>query len=403
MGLPHTGLIQNIFCCYESQLRSTALPLKQLKAIDAIVNCRSERGGYSVYRCPKEQSLVTHYHSCRHRSCWLCAFKQREVWIEKQRQRLLNCPHFHRVFTLPHEYLNLWRYNQRWFTAALFTCVRETLTELMSDKRYYGITPGMIMALHTWGRQLTLHPHIHCLITAGGLGDRQNWRETGEYLLPIQVVKRLYRGKMQGKIKKALCASELTLPPNQSKRDVDSIYQSTYAKPWSVRIEQRYNTGRGVMLYLSRYLKGGPINPRQIKRCDSDRIELSYKDHRDKRSKVLSLKPREFLKRLLSHVPEIGQHGVRHYGLYSSASRDKRNVCRQIIGGIEEPIQTQPEKPLVTCGSCGTELKHVYSSRPQSKKGNSNIKPDARFFVQQYVEAYLGIFQRPIRSEAMRV
>jgi len=348
MEVSYTKLLQNIFRCYENQLKSKPLPLKHLKALDAITNCRSERGGYSIYQCPKEDTLTTHYHSCRHRSCWLCAYRQRVV------------------FTLPHEYLNLWRFNQKWFTAALFASVKETLTELIGDQRYHGITPGMLMVLHTWGRQLTLHPHIHCLVTGGGLDEGQQWRETGEYLLPIRVVKTLYRGKLQGKIKKAFENSELILPLDHTVRDFEKLYNLSYTKAWSVRIEEQYDTGRGVMLYLSRYMKGGPLNPRQIKRCDNERVDLSYKDHRDKRTK-------------------------------------KRNHCREVVGGIKEPIQDEREKQVVTCGECGTALMHLYSSRGCNGKGNSNKESDAGFFVQQYVEAYLGMSDKPIWSEVMRV
>lgn len=376
-------LIQNIVRCYEQQLKSARRPIKQLKAIDAIINCRTDNGGYSLYGCGEPHELTKLYHSCRHRSCWLCASRRRNDWVESQKRRQLDCNHYHGVFTLPHEYLGLWRYNQKWFTQAMFDTVKETLFELMGDEKYHGIKPGVLMALHTWGRALNLHPHMHCLITGGGLDQNNNWKATGDYLLPIKVVKALYRGKFQERIKQMLDSGGLELPPNTSCKHV---WKQAYRKEWSVRIEPQYKTGRGVMLYLSRYLKGGPLNPKQIVRCDSDRIDFTYKCHREKRQKVLSLKPSEFLRRLLLHVSESGQHVVRHYGLYSSASRNKRNLCREKLGGITESLDTNAEGGIMKCKTCGVKLQHLYTVRMNGRKGNSLLRVATRTVLQQVDE-----------------
>jgi len=369
-------LIQNIVSCYKSQL--PPMPLKQLKAVDAISGCRTGAYGLSAFECEQDRTenerLIAH--SCRHRSCAVCGDRQRKEWIEKQKRRLLDVPHFHCVFTLPHEYHTLWRYNQKWFVNTFFDVVRSCLMDCLRDDKRHGITPGVLMAMHTWGRQLSLHPHIHCVVTAGGLDVQGRWKETGKFLLPGRQLRALYRGRFQDRIKTAFDAGELTLPPEHKALHFRRLHRETYAKTWCVRIEQRYDHGMGVLLYLSRYLRGGPIHPTQIERCESEGIGFRYKDHRDQRVKLLTLKPQEFIRRLLQHVPESGQHMIRHYGLYGGASRRKRNECRQQVGGLLENADTASVVGshtliAVTCRECGAPMRRKWTQAALPRKANS--------------------------------
>jgi len=382
--------LQNIFLAYSSQLAKQKRPLKDIKAIAAISRCRTEALGTGYYTCQNDHEVVAQHHSCRNRSCYLCASKSRLQWIESQRSRLFNAPHFHVVFTLPHEYLSLWRYNQALFTRIIFRASKETLLTLMSDEQYHGVTPGILMALHTWGRQLSLHPHTHCLVTAGGLTKQGQWQETGEYLLPIHVLKKLYRGKTQAFIQEAFDLEELVLPPDMTQRQFQLLHKAVYKKTWSARIEERYNHGRGVMLYLARYLKGGPFHPAQLRHCNANEIEFQYLDHRDKRKKRLSLTPIEFLNRLLVHVPQTGVHTIRYYGLYASSSKTKREECKNQLGDLsEEEFTTGTKETAVLgfCGQCGDPLRHRYSVWRRFTKGNSYIGACATEFLQQNDEA----------------
>lgn len=246
------------------------------------------------------------------------------------------------------------------------------------------------MAMHTWGRQLNLHPHIHCVVTAGGVDGAGQWKDSGEYLLPVRVVRALYKGRFRAAIRQALEAGELVLPADCTTGKALNIVNATGRKTWSVRIEDQYAHGRGVLIYLSRYLRGGPINPKQIVRSDSKCIGFLYKDHRDGRRKQLNLKPVEFLRRLMLHVPETGQHMVRHYGLYASAAKQRRNQCRETIGGLMEnirPVSTRVKPAMLSCLECGAvlRLKHSYYIRPE--KGNSFKVESTKGHVQQVDEA----------------
>ena len=221
MDKANKRIIQNIFRSYFSRINKK-LPLKDIKASEAIMLCRTPELGYTYLSCPEGHEEHIQTHSCKHRSCPICADKSRHNWIEGQKKRLLNCAHYHVIFTLPHEYLLLWQYNRKWFTKAIFKACRDTLITLLEDKKYLGATPGILMTLHTWGRQLNYHPHVHCLITAGGITKTNDWKALeGDYLLPIRVVKALYRGKLQSYIKTALKNNELSLPPGCSEHEVD--------------------------------------------------------------------------------------------------------------------------------------------------------------------------------------
>lgn len=372
-------LIQNIFLAHAKYLDNTPQPLKNRKAIYALQHCRTKEMGESVYSCQDNHESITIQHSCRHRSCYLCAQKKRLEWIESQRKRVFNIPHFHVVFTLPHEYLNLWRFNESLFTSLIFQASKETLLGLIGDSKYHGVTPGILMALHTWGRKLDLHPHTHCLVTAGGLKPSGEWQDMDKFLLPVRVLKALYRGKFQSLLMEAFESGDLQLPDDLSGAEFKALYKSAYKKTWCVHVEERYEHGKGVMLYLGRYLKGGPLNPKQITGCDSRSVSFNYKDHKTQRIASLRLDWVDFLKRMLTHVPVTGKHTVRFYGLYSTASKKRREQCIEKLGNLEG-LESSPvlsiKDMLPYCSSCGAQAYLRYQLWRGARKGNSINKED---------------------------
>jgi len=391
-------IIQTIFRSYFSRINNIKLPLKDIKAAEAIMLCRTTEQGYNYLSCPDGHEAKIQTHSCKHRSCPICADKARLDWIESQKSRLLNCSHFHVIFTIPHEYLNLWQYNRKWFTKIFFKACRDTLIELIEDKKYLGATPGILMTLHTWGRQLNYHPHIHCLVAAGSMTQSNQWETLdGDFLLPVRVVKSLFRGKLQSYIKSALISKEAKLPEGITLSQMFRCHRELYKKQWSVRIQEKYDHGKGVVLYLARYMKGGPINPKQIISC-TDNIRFLYNDHRDNKIKILTLKMDEFMRRILWHVPEIGVHVVRHFGLYASKNQKKRNICRKIVGGLDEPVNKSGKETKDTidwcCTVCGEQLRRVFSTFKPEDYENSLIKRTHYAHVQQNVQADLASLLR---------
>jgi hypothetical protein len=392
--------LQNVFTAHFDQYQQQhSLPLKQIKAANAIKQCRTEAMGGHVQRCPDGHEEHVQYHSCKHRSCPRCHALAKAQWVEQQQARLLACDHYHVIFTLPHELLDLWQHNTRWFAQALFQASRDTLITLLQDEKHLGATPGILMALHTWGRTLSLHPHVHCLVTGGGLDKAKQWRALRyDYLLPVAVVKALYKGKLLARLWDALMADELRLPAGQSRADVQRCFRQLNEKSWNVRIQERYPHGQGVMLYLARYVKGGAITDRRLVQATAHDVTFGYVDHHDQRPKQMTLTTEQFIQRVLWHVPEPGQHTVRHYGLYAHHGRDKRAACRMHLGQDPEQatvdpldwvrFMTQIGRPHAgKCSICGKALLRSDNVPHPPRDKNSVYKVSRSRRVQQYVRS----------------
>lgn len=367
--MPMDTTLHSIFQHHFAQYaRTHTLPLKHHKAARAIMHCRTEAMGAHLQRCPDGHEQHIQYHSCKHRSCPRCNALPKAQWVHTQQHKLLHCDHYHVIFTLPHQLLALWQSNQRWFTQAFFQSCRDTLITLLADPKHLGALPGILMAMHTWGRTLSLHPHIHCLVTGGGWHTEEQWRGLRyDYLLPVAVVKALFKGKLLAQLWEAINNQTLKLPRGQTPGTIQRLLRQLADKDWNVCIRERYTHGQGVMLYLSRYVKGGAINNPRLIKHSAQEIQFRYQDHRDQRHKTLALRPHDFMQRILWHVPEKGQHMVRHYGLYAQQNRDKRNHCRLQLQQVPEPEHIAPlnwqqflgklgETQKPNCSTCGQGL-----------------------------------------------
>ena len=189
------------------------LPAHVRTAARALMQCRTAALGGHIQACPDGHVARVWYNSCRHRSCPQCAYLQTERWLTLQRARLLACDHYHVIFTLPHELNPLWLANVPVMTTLLLQAARATLCTLLAAPKYLGAQPGIIAALHTWSQTLVLHPHLHCLVTGGGLTPDGQWRAVRNgFLLPARVVMAVFRGKMLAAIRQALACEALTVP-----------------------------------------------------------------------------------------------------------------------------------------------------------------------------------------------
>src|ERR671931_261538 len=203
-------IFQDAFPAYE---QTHPLPAHVRKAARAIMQCRTAVLGGHVHACPDGHMARVWYNSCRHRSCPQCAYLQTERWLAVQQARLLACDHSHGIFTLPHDLNPLWLANVPVMTPLLLQAVRDTLGTLLADPKYLGAQPGILAALHTWSQTLVLHPHLHCLVTGGGLTDAGQWRPVRNgFLLPVRVVMALFRGKLMAAIRQAWARGVLALP-----------------------------------------------------------------------------------------------------------------------------------------------------------------------------------------------
>jgi len=343
-------LLQHNFKHYAA---TNPVPLHHYHAANQLQGCRTAAMGGHIQACPSGHIERVWYNSCKHRSCPQCKHIQIERWLEKQKARLLDYPHHHIIFTQPHELNILWQYNRSQLTQILFQAVRDTLIELTHDPRYLNALPGMLLALPTWGRSLTLHPHIHCLITDGGLDEHQRWRVPKKSIfLPVRVVMALFRGKYLAAIRKLLNQHRLTLPETIRAQQLHSLLNKLGRKKWHVHLQERYDHGEGVVKYLARYVRGGPLSNQQLQSITATQVCFRYYSHALQQHTNLTLTPTAFLKRLLEHVPDKGKQWLRHYGLYAHRKTDLVNHARACHGQtpVKKGVQLEWQDYVETLG-----------------------------------------------------
>lgn len=329
--------VQHIFRqSFHTVAAGSKLPPHFYKAARQFSRCRTTELGGHIQACPEGHVERVWYNSCRHRSCPQCNQIQTERWLERQRARLLDCPHHHLIFTLPHELNPLWLLNSAVLMQRLFQTVRDVLTELLADPKYLGAEPGLLLALHTWGRSLSLHPHIHFLITDGGLAGEQWQHPKGSCFLPARVVMAKFRGKFLWTLRCAIQRGELKLPGEASSERCLNLLNKLGRRKWNVHLRERYDHGAGVMHYLARYVRGGPLRNGQLIAVNETQVKYRYFAHHDgnaggKQASIMTLKPAAFIRRYLQHVPEPGRHTVRAYGLYATTKVPALNHARTLF------------------------------------------------------------------------
>lgn len=323
--------------------------------------------GGRVHHCPSRKAdhdWCMMYNSCHYRHCPQCNLMPRLRWLEKAESRLLNCAHRQVVFTVPHELNDLWRYNKREIDQLLFRCVSKCLQAFLADEKWLGAKAGFSLVLHTWGRNLSIHPHIHAVITEGGLTPYGEWKEARHKdFLPAVPMMHKFRGAYLSGIRQLMREDKLTLPPDQTEAGLRKILNALFKyKKWNVKVEPGYLHARGVVKYLSRYLKGGPIRSRQVK-VTEDGVRLRYKDHRSGLIRYQPFSAGRFVCQLLAHVPPQGMPVIRHYGLYASGCKKKRDMAaeklpkRQRSFCIEQFLESIGIHRATNCSVCGRALR----------------------------------------------
>lgn len=348
-------------------LKQHKLPFYQHRALQSIMRCRTSALGGHVQCCDQGHVNGVWYNSCKCRACPQCRSMPTQEWLHNTQSTLIDCSHHHIVFTLPHELHDLWRFNRERLSDFLFKATMETLKVFSADSRYLGATAGILLAQHTWGRDLALHPHIHALVTHGGLNADDEWvTPKKKNLFPYTPVMQVYRGKFLDYCRKALKAELLVLPTGRDATHMKTLFNRLGRSYWHVYFAERYNSAVGVAKYLARYVKGGPINRGQLQSDGKGGVVFSYSSHKTKKKEKLHLSVDAFLLRWLQHVPIPGKPLVRYGGLYSASLRQRLNVARRIYGQPAvsarqvldwQTYMTQRED-LPTCTHCGGVLRH---------------------------------------------
>ena len=378
-----------------------AHPLQQhvRDAVHKMTCCRTAVLGGHKQVCPDGHYTHVWYNSCKHRACPQCAFLQSARWLEKQKARLLDSDHYHAIFTIPHDLNDLWWLNVKPMTQLLFRSVKEELMDMMQDPRYLGAMPGIIMALHTWGQSLIPHPHMHCLVTGGGLQDSE-WKAVNNgFLLPVKLLMRRFRARFLKLLRRSLAKGELTLPDGESPASLERLLTRLEAIKWNVRIQERYSHGQGVAHYLARYLRGGPIGNSRLLPAPDGQVRFKYYNNHQKdesgkgKPDTMTLSADEFLRRLFLHIPPKRLITVRSYGLYAPSKTDTLNHCRALFGqpafdrhaklSWQDFTAHQGDDHPESCPVCGQRLIRGELIKPHRQSAShrshypSGVPPDA--------------------------
>jgi hypothetical protein len=347
-----------------SYRESHRLSRNQMRVMRAIEVCRTAVLGGHTDQCDHCGHLEISYNSCRNRHCPKCQTLRKEKWIEARREDLLPIEYFHVVFTIPSELNPLVSMNQQLLYDLLFQSASETLSELAQNPKHLGAKVGMIGILHTWGQNLMDHPHIHCIVTGGGLSsDGSRWISCRKgFFIPVRVMSALFRGKFLDRLKKCFTADDLVFPGRirhlQTPGTFESFRRHLYQKNWVVYCKPPFDGANGVLQYLGRYTHRIAISNNRIVAIRDGHVSFLWRDYADgNRQKTMTLKADEFIRRFLLHVLPPRYVRIRHFGLLANRNcQDNIALCREIIGRgqaiLKENVrqETWQEQLLRICG-----------------------------------------------------
>ena len=303
------------------------------KVIKAIKDCKTEKLGAHKYVCDECGHEEIAYNTCRNRHCPNCQFGKKLKWIEARKSEVLNIKYYHVVFTIPSEIYTVVLQNQEKMYKILFKASAETLQELAGDEKYLGAEIGFFSILHTWGQNLMYHPHIHCVVTGGGLTEAEKWKEKEEdFFIPVKVMSRKFRGKFLSYMKneklKYYGENEyLEYPENY-----DNLMQSMYNKEWVVYCKEPFKNAESVIQYLGRYTHRVAISNERILKVEDDKVTFKWRDYKDNnKMKEMTITIEEFIRRFLIHILPPKFMKIRYYGILGNRNKKKKLLKCKIL------------------------------------------------------------------------
>jgi hypothetical protein len=361
------------------------------KVLGRLSRCRTAALGFHLYRCGDEDCGHLHYqyHSCRDRHCPGCGALKKEEWIEARRRELLPVRYYHMVFTLPGELNPLVLGHQTLLYKLLFDASSQTLLSFSRDDKYLGATAGIISVLHTWGQQLSFHPHIHAIVSGGGISAAAKWKEArknkGRFLFPVKAMSVVYRARFLEGLR-ALLVKGLVTPP--AGMDTGALFDTLYAKPWVVYAKAPFGGPEEVIEYLGRYTHKVAISNHRITAISEGEgegtVSFRYKDYRQGgKQKEMTLGAAEFIRRFSQHILPKSFTKIRMYGYLSNRGRTRRisEVLRHLklpqhpaAVGVPVAVRLLERYGMHTgrcpcCGECTLKLVLVYVPWKRSDDG----------------------------------
>lgn len=382
------GTVQRIFNDHFDEVDAMQkLDDRSRRAAWNIRTCRTPKQGFHIDECPNGDYRIIQNNSCKHRTCPMCGAIETELWLERQLAKEVHCKHHQIVFTTSDLLRPLWRWNRKLFTNLYFQAAWHALRELLADPIWLGALPGVTAVFQSWSDELGEHPHLHFIVTSGGLSPAGKWIEADpDMLIPFPVLASKFRGKMIAYLREALNPltprgklkpedQVLMPPPDRTVQQCHNLLNKLGRQKWNVKVFEAYDKPKGVLKYVGRYIRRGPISERRILAYTGTHVTIAYAHPEKHPQATFTLEVKEFILRMLSHAPEKGTHCARVYGIYHSAKREQLNQARAHFGQAPyEPITEPPDvhellhrmMPDFTgdlCPKCKARLVTVYVMR----------------------------------------
>ena len=336
---PPTLELADIFRQHGPAFRQAhSLPLHQHRLMQAIETCRTPLLGGSVEWCAHCRYEHIQYRSCRNRHCPKCQGEARAKWLHERTAELLPVPYFHVVFTVPEQIASIGYHNPDVVYDILFRTVSRTLLTIARDPKHLGASIGFFAVLHTWGQNLHLHPHLHCVVPGGGLTPDGQWAACRPgFFLPVRVLSRLFRRLFLQALRQAHADGRLHFfGDRQVLRDRDTFRRHLVPLgnvEWVVYAKPPFGGPRQVLEYLGRYTHRVAISNQRLRTLEAGRVSFAYKDYRHpQKRKVMTLDSDEFIRRFLLHALPRGFQRIRYYGFLANCHRAERlQKCRELL------------------------------------------------------------------------
>jgi hypothetical protein len=342
----------------------------QRRALHELAVCRTAVLGGHTAQCAHCGQQRPVYNSCRNRHCPKCQPGRAAAWLEREAGWLLPVEYHHVVFTLPQEVGPLALQNPGVVYDLLFRAAWETVQELAADPHYLGAEVGLVAVLHTWGQQLTHHPHLHCVVTGGGLARTtagplttpSQWQACRPgFFLPVRVLSRLFRGKFVAGLRAAYAAGRLGCHGRLAALAEGPVFAdwltALAGREWVVYSKPPFAGPEVVLKYLARYTHRICVSNSRLVSLTAEGVTFRYKDYADAhRQKALTVSAAEFIRRFLQHVLPRGFVRVRHYGLLANRYREEKlSVCRRLllVVLVVAATRSKPQREAEPCPRCG--------------------------------------------------
>jgi putative transposase/transposase-like zinc-binding protein len=333
---------------------------EQRRILRAIVSCRTAALGGHVETCDQCQYRRIAYNSCRNRHCPRCQASACAQWMEDRAEELLPVQYFHVVFTLPDTFNALALGKKRTVYGVLFNAVSQTLSAVAANPRHLGARIGFIGILHTWGQNLSLHPHIHCVVPGGGVSpDGSRWIACKPgFFLPVRVLSKVFRGKFIDLLKQARADGKL--PGAENDGDFTRLLNTAVKHDWVVYAKPPFGGPEQVLKYLSRYTHRIAISNRRLVSIDDQTVTFNWKDYaHNNRPGTMTLDGKEFLRRFLLHAVPSGFMRIRHFGLLANRTRTQNlQTCRRLLS-VPSPLDADSGPTPLAIASVARVAAHV--------------------------------------------